>query len=547
MTRNGSNTEDGVRDCVEAPGLVEVPCPMKSSVISSRVLLFLAFGATCVAQAPRARPANTGLRPLFDDVAPVCAPDDLRKVSIPNTSIESVTIDPNDGSCRVTAIVNHPPAHDRVKVWVALPSKGWNGRFRGNGGGGFVGGSAESLRGPVTQGFATAATDAGHEGGSGSFALATTGGLNWQEVRDFAYAGIHDMTVVGKALTQAFYGKAPRYSYFVGNSTGGRQALMEAERFPEDYDGILAGCPAVHWARMVPSGLWGEMVMSEKKNFVSKEKFAAVTAAVVSACDGDDGIVDGVIDDPARCAWDPKAFVGTRISSEEFTALDADVVREIWKGPRDHSGAALWYPVMRGANLAALAETEGSPLRGKPFAPVHDWVRYFLAQNSNWDWTTLTHDQLELFVNESTELYDSVFSAADPDLTRFRDHGGKLIILHGLADQLIPHPGTVIYFQAVQKKMGGPIAAAAFARLFLMPGLDHGFRGVAPAPTGQFPALMAWVEEQRTPDRLTAELRDKSGKVIRTRPLFPYPLVAKYTGNGSTDDAANFEPVLGER
>jgi hypothetical protein len=348
------------------------------------------------------------------------------------------------------------------------------------------------------------------------------------------------MTVVGKALMRAFYGQPARYAYFSGNSTGGRQGLMEAQRFPEDYDGILSGCPAVNWGQMIPVGMWAQMLMHEQKNFVSKAKFAAVTAAAVAACDRSDGLVDGVIADPDRCQWDPAAFVGTKVGDEGFTAADADIVRKIWEGPRNHAGKPLWYSLSRGANLAALAETEGTPLHGKPFAPMHDWLRYFLAQDARWDWTTLTQDQLEIFVQKSTELYGPLFSADDPDLSRFRDHGGKLIILHGLADQLIPHQGSVAYYEKVQARMGGAAATAGFARLFLMPGLDHGFRGAGPSPTGQLNALIAWVEDGRPPERLQAEARDASGKLTRTRPLFPYPNVAHYTGQGSPDDAANF-------
>jgi len=145
-----------------------------------------------------AQPADFPLLPIYPDAPPVCSPEELKKVVIPNTTIESVAVDERDGAVRVTAIVTHPPASDRVKVWIALPVKNWNGRFRGNGGGGFLTGSADSLRGAVAQGFATAATDGGHDGGSGSFALHASGRLNWQEIRDFAYLGIHEMTVVGK-------------------------------------------------------------------------------------------------------------------------------------------------------------------------------------------------------------------------------------------------------------------------------------------------------------------------------------------------------------
>ncbi len=503
--------------------------PMKR--LLAPYLFFAALTATAFAQKPH---------PIFPDAAPVCAPEDLRKVSIPNTTIESVAVDPADGACHVTAIVTHPPATDRVKVWVALPMKNWNGRFRGNGGGGFVTGSLNSLRGPVTEGYATAATDGGHEGGNGDFALNASGRLNWTEIRDFAYLGIHDMTVVGKALTQAFYGKAPRYAYFVGGSTGGRQGLMEAQRFPDDYDGIFCGYPAVYWGQIVSLGMWSQVIMAEAKNVVSKAKLEAVTAAAVAACDGADGVVDGVIDDPIHCTWDPKAFVGTKVGDEVFTESDAHVVRQLWNGVQDHDGIPLWYGTVRGANLFALAGSEGTPLVGKPFNVSHDWVKFFLAQNPKWDWTTLTHDELELFSRQSVEQFGPTFSADSPDLQRFRDHGGKMLMLHGLADQLIPPQGSIKYYESVQRTMGGAARTADFVRLFLAPGIDHGLRGAGPSPVGQLAALLAWVEEAKAPDQLLAESRDKAGKLLRSRPLFPYPQFAKYSGQGSTDDAANF-------
>jgi hypothetical protein len=481
-------------------------------------------------------------KPIFPDAAPVCAPEDLKKVSIPNTTIDSVAIDPTDGSCRVTATVTHPPANDRVKVFVALPMKNWNGRFRGNGGGGFVGGNAASLSGPVRQGFATGATDTGHEGGSGSFALNANGRLNWQEIRDNAYLGIHDMSIVGKALVKAFYGKEPRYSYFVGNSTGGRQGLSEAQRYPEDYDGVLSGCPAINWHKFVPAALWPQAVMIDAKNFVSKAKLDAATAAAIAACDAADGVTDGVIDDPIACKFDPKVLVGTMVGDSAFTEADAEVVRKTWEGPRGHDGRFLWYGLTRDTDLNTYAGTTGSPLKGKPFGIPLDYYYYFLVQNPKWDWSSLTRGEFELLMNQSAEEFGAVFGTDNPDLTRFRDRGGKVMILHGLADQQIPVQGSIDYYERVQRAMGGPQRTAEFARLFLMPGLNHGFRGPAPSPNpaALLSALIAWVEEGKAPERLAGELRDESGKMIRTRPFFPYPQRATYKGSGSTDDAANF-------
>ncbi len=486
------------------------------------------------------RAAETPPKPIFPDAAPVCPCESLAKFSLPNTTIDSAALDPSDGSCRVTATITHPLSGDRVKIFIGLPATNWNGRFRGNGGGGFSGGSAGSLRGPVAQGYAAGATDTGHEGGSGSFALDANGRLNWQAIVDNAYLGIHEMTVVGKALTQAFYGKAPRYSYFVGGSTGGRQGLMEAQRYPNDYDGIVSACPAINWHRFLPADLWPQVVMVAAKNFVTKSKLDAATAAAVAACDALDGVTDGVIDDPTRCAYDPKALVGTKVGDDTFTDADADVVRKIWEGPRGQDGTFLWHGLARGTDLFALAGTGGSPLTGKPFSIPLEWFQYFLLQNPKWDWTTLTPAGFELLWRQSVEEFGAVIGTDDPDLARFRDRGGKVIIYHGLADQLIPADGTIDYYKRVEQQMGGAEKVSQFARLFLAPGVDHGFHGAGLTPTGQMEAIVRWVEEGQAPDQLIAERRDSSGKVIRTRPLFPFPQVAKYKGSGSTDEAENF-------
>ena len=477
---------------------------------------------------------------VFQDSAPIRSCASLLNVSIPNTRIDSTKVDALDGSCRVTASVTHPPAADKVRVFVALPENSWNGRFRGTGGGGFWGGTEMSLRSPVSKGYVTAATDTGHQGGSGSFALNANGRLNWQDIRNNAYLGIHDMTVVGKALTLAFYGKAARYSYFVGSSTAGRQGLMEAQRFPDDYDGILSGCPAVSWPRMIPAMFWPQEVMHRAQNFVPKSKLERATAAAVSACDELDGVVDGVIADPNRCTYDPKGLIGSQVEGSTFTEADANVLRRIWEGPRGLDGRFLWYGLARGADLSAIAGTGGTPLAGKPIDVALDYLQYFVVQDPHWDWTSLSSGEFELLFNQSVEEFGAVIGSDDPDLAHFRDRGGKLMLYHGLADQLIPVQGVVDYYRQVQQKMGGAKRTLPFARLFLVPGVDHGFIGAGPSPTGLMDALIGWVEDGKAPERVIAELLDDNDRIVRTRPIFPYPLIAVYKGTGSTDDAANF-------
>jgi feruloyl esterase len=498
---------------------------MKKSLILPTLLL------TLIPVRAQAAP----LEMLYPDAVPVCPCESLIKVSLPNTTIDSAAVDPQDGSCRVTATVTHPPSGDRVKVFIGLPTKNWNGRFRGTGGGAWTGGSENSLLGGVAAGFVTGATDTGHEGGSAAFALDEKGRLNWQAIIDNAYLGIHEMTVVGKALTQAFYGKPPRYCYFLGNSTGGRQGLVEAQRYPEDYDGIVSGCPAINWDRFIPGLLWPYAVMNDAANRPSKEKFEAVTAAAVAACDELDGVKDGIIGEPWRCNYDPADLVGTKVENETFTASDAEVIRRIWEGPRKKDGTPLWYPVTRGAVLG-----------GGPHGAGMGWFLYFLTQNPQWDYKTLTKEEFELRFQQSVEEYGAIFGEANPDLTGFRDHGSKVIILHGMADPTIPMYGTVHFYKKLLERMGGEMEVAKFARLFLAPGVEHNLQGPGPAPTGMYEAIVDWVEKGKAPEMLIAERREppgKEGKVVGFRPLYPYPYVARHQGHGSTDDLKNFKPI----
>jgi hypothetical protein len=350
------------------------------------------------------------------------------------------------------------------------------------------------------------------------------------------------MTVTGKALTQAMYGVAPRYSYFNGCSTGGRQGLMEAQRYPQDYNGILSGAPAINWNRFHIQHLWGPVVMNAAKNPVASCKLAAATAAATAACDGIDGVEDGVIEDPKRCTYDPKALVGTSAGDcGSFTEADANVIRKLWEGPRREDASFLWYGLPRGADLNSLWTSRGDPLRPVPFSISMDWFRYFLTQDPKFDGNTVTPAAFERYWDQSVEQYGIVFGTDNPDLTAFRDRGGKAIVWHGWSDQLIAAEGTVDYYTRVQQQMGGAQKTAAFIRLFMAPGVAHCGGGAGPAPTGQLEALMAWVEDGKAPESLLATRRDpQSGTATRSRPVCAYPLVAKYKGSGSTDEAANF-------
>src|SRR5262245_15339325 len=285
---------------------------------------------------------QTPPKPAIANASPVRTCDSLANVVLPNTTIESAAVDTNNpGVCRVTAVTTHPPAGDKVRIWVAIPTTNWNGRFIGTGGGGFSGGSAAGVNQPVAQGYAAGATDTGHEGGSGSFVLGADGRLNWQSIRDNGHVGIHEMTVTGKALTEAMNGAEPSYSYFNGCSTGGRQGLMEAQRYPQDYNGIVSGAPAINLPKLMMQSLWGSVQMNIASNPVPQCKLSAATAAAVAACDAIDGVKDGVLENPKSCTFDPKALLGTSSGQcGAFTQADVDLIRKLWQGPTKEDGVS---------------------------------------------------------------------------------------------------------------------------------------------------------------------------------------------------------------
>lgn len=487
-------------------------------------------------------PLGTTPKPAIPNAKPVRSCESLAMVALPDTTIESAAVDPNNPDiCRVTAVTTHPPAGDRVTIWVGIPTQNWNGRFLGTGGGGFSGGNAGGVNQPVALGYAAGATDTGHAGGSGSFALDANGRLNWQAIRDNAHVGIHEMTVTGKALTQAMYGAAPKYSYFNGCSTGGRQGLMEAQRYPQDYDGIVSVAPAINWPKLLMQSIYGSLLMNESGNTVPTCKLAAATQAAVDACDTMDGVKDGVIEDPQRCTFDPQTLVGASAGDcGTFTQADADLIKKLVDGPRREDGSFLWYGQAWGADLRALSGSRGTPPAPIGFAFTVDWIKYWLTQDPQFDWTTMTHAGYDRFWDQSLEQYGTVIGTDNPDLSAFRDRGGKMILWHGWADQLITAYGTIDYYKRVLEEMGGAQKTAQFLRFFLAPGVSHCAGGAGPQPYGQLDALLSWVEDGKAPATLPAARRDQQGTITRSRPLCQYPLVARYKGSGSTDDAANF-------
>jgi feruloyl esterase len=454
------------------------------------------------------------------------------------------------------ALTQTGPAGRPVHIAVWLPAD-WNGRFQGIGGGGYTCGIFyapqpglvnASLVAALKGGYAAASTDCGGanliEASTGNWALKPDGRLDTSRIDQWASVGIHDMTVAGKAVTRAFYPGKIRYAYFNGCSTGGREALMEAQRHPADYNGIVSGAPAINWSRWVPAAIWPALVMNQMHDALPACKQDAFTKAVVKACDGRDGVTDGIIGDPAACNWKADKLIGLSTPCGTITATDATVMNKIWQGPVTADGRSLWWGLARGASTAVVATTTTTTngvTTPVPEGHALSWLGTWLQRNPNWDWNTLTFTQFNKLFTQSVQEFSSTIDTDDPDLSTFKGNGGKILIWHGLADQLIPSQGTIQYYRHVQHAMGGAAKTNSFARLFLAPGAAHCSNAAGPTPTDPLAAMVKWVEHRQAPQSIPAALTDPAtGAVTLSRPLCVYPHLARYIGHGSTDQAQNF-------
>lgn len=457
--------------------------------------------------------------------------------------------------CRVVAEAK-PATDSDIKMEIWLPSSGWNGKLQGIGNGGFAGLIDDmQIAMAVKAGYAATATDTGHAGSPIDAAWAVG---HREKVVDFGHRGIHEMTRVAKAVVQAYYSKGAQRSYFAGCSDGGREALMEAQRYPEDYDGILAGAPANYWTRLLSlAAADTQALMENAASFIPATKIPTVAAAVDAACDEKDGVKDGILNDPRECKFDP-ATIECKAGEETEKCLTAGQVaslKKIYAGISDSQGHLLFPGYLPGGEqgpggwgLWITGRTPGTSLMaffGKGY------FSDFVYEKPDWDFKSFNVDAGLKTAEEKTAV---ALNATNPDLKKFKARGGKLILYHGWNDPAIPALNTVNYYDGVVAKMGRK-DVDSFVRLYMVPGMQHCGDGPGATSFGAVgdlnfsdparsadAALEQWVEKGVAPGTIMAskyEGQDRQHAVM-TRPLCAYPQTAKYKGSGDTNDAANF-------
>lgn len=430
--------------------------------------------------------------------------------------------------CRV-ALTIAPSSDSDIKSEIWLPLSGWNGKFLQVGNGGW-GGSIQytALADSLRRGYAAASTDTGHVGSSASFAIGHP-----EKLIDFGYRSVHETAVQGKATVAALYGTAPRLSYFTGCSGGGRQSFMEAQRFPEDFDGIIAGAPGFNRT----DGLFQSIAAMQATHrdpasFIPASKYSILHEAAVNACDADDGLKDGLITDPTRCQFDPAVVDCTGADTSScLTPPQVEAARKIYAPVVDpRTGEEVF------AGLEPGSELHWGAIAGERPHPMYsDLARFLVFEDADWDFLTLDIGE---HLEQARRADNGILAATSTELTPFVDRGGKLLLYHGWEDQNISPRMTVGYYTDVQKAMGAEQVVDA-VRLFMVPGMGHCSGGDGPDSFDMLAALEQWREQGEAPARILAS-QVTDGRVTRTRPLCPYPQVAKYKGTGSSDQAENF-------
>lgn len=456
--------------------------------------------------------------------------------------------------CRVVGIAT-PSTDSNIRLEVWMPVSGWNGKLLGIGNGGFAGLiDFMQLGVAVSHGYAATATDTGHEG--------TPIDAGWavghpERVADFGHRGIHEMTRIAKAAVHAYSGKDAQHSYFAGCSDGGREALIEAQRYPADYDGILAGAPANNWTPLFSTAVSDTQALTlNPASFIPQAKIPSIAAAVVAACDQIDGVRDGVLNDPRQCHFDPSTIEckAGEDTDKCLTAPQVAALKKIYGGLLDAHGHQVFPGFLPGAEDGpggwALWITGPAPVKSLMAFFGLGYFSDMVYEEPGWNYKTFKMDD---GLKAAEEKSASALNATDANLKPFAARGGKLILYHGWNDPAIPALSTVQYYDRVVTKMGHD--TDSFVRLYMVPGMQHCDNGPGADSFGQVgrltfedpqhsvaAALVQWVEKGVAPSTIIASKYAGSDNqpATMTRPLCAYPQAAKYKGTGDTNNAANF-------
>jgi feruloyl esterase len=435
--------------------------------------------------------------------------------------------------CRVTATLMPTPTSDiRVELW--LPDEGWNHRFIGtspNGLGGAI--PYPSMANAIRDGYAVVGEDTGHR----------TAEAHWmddQERRkDFGYRAIHEATVFGKALTSRFYDARPSYSYMRECGGGSLAALSEVQNYAADYNGVVAGAFPVYLTRQTFGQMWPwQVTHKDAASVIPPAKFSVIHAAVLKQCDALDGVRDGVLENPTRCQWDPREIAcKSGDAADCLTAAQVEAVRKVYEGPvNPRTGEKIHSPLFRGSELEWQTPMGPEPLGGG--GPVLSFFRDFVFKDPSWDYHSRPLN-FDADVARADDPSLTVIDAVKPDISRFVSRGGRLILANGWSNVIVPPGATVEYYNSVQKTIGAK-ATERGVRLYMVPDMSECNGGDGTDTFDMFAVMRNWVEKRRAPQSVIASRVADDGRVSRTRPLCPYPQVAKYKGTGSTDDAASF-------
>ena len=463
------------------------------------------------------------------------------------TSAETVTAAP--AHCEVKLTIR-PSKDSEIKSAVWLPIAGWNGKYQQVGNGGWAGSiSYRAMADPLTKGYATAATDDGHDGGVG----ATWAVGHPEKLIDFGYRAVHETSVQAKAVIRAFYGRDSSLNYFAGCSDGGREALMEAQRYPEDFNGILAGAPASDWSHLFTGFVWNEhALLKSPGSSIPPAKLPLIQNGVLTACDSQDGLKDGLLSDPRTCRFDPAVLLCKDIDGPNcLTAAQVDAVRKIYGGAKNpRTGEQIfpgWPPGAEAAPGAwATWITPANPATSVQASFGNTYYGQAVFEDPKWDFRSLDFDRDVRFGDTKA---GSILNATNPDLRSFRAEGGKLLQYHGWGDPAISAMSSIEYYDTVQTffsrfpdaRIVSSRPIAEFYRLFLVPGMGHCGGGNGPSNFDAFSALESWVEKGVAPSQLigTGTVVGDSTKKM-ARPICAYPEIAQFKGTGDPNEAANF-------